>query len=566
MSNPLQRSRRRALPVRIGPRQIGGDLPPLVQSMTTTLATDLPATLAQCRELAAAGCGLVRVTAPSVAAARALGELRRALDAAGHRALPLCADVHYQPRAAYAALDHVEKVRINPGNFADRPIADWNTYDDAAFAADRQRAAATARAFFAAAAERGRAVRIGVNHGSLSDRMTLRHGNTPAGMVAAALEYCEFAESAGHRDLVISIKASLPGVMVATVRELVAALEARGTPYPLHLGVTEAGSGLEGRVIGAVGIGALIADGIGDTLRVSLTEPPCAELAPARALAGLLAAPDGNADTGAGAAWAQAGERRGGPLELNGVGLGSGHPPAVIAPDKEADLDPDRIAPVHLAPGTPLDPTAPVQLAGLRDRDDLRALCDAVRAEPRPRLIGLGDTGACPPVQAYRALSAAILTGATRHALLLHDADPDPVIGAARLGALLLDGAGDAIWLPAVPQPGPTAFAVLQATGARITRARIVSCPTCGRTTINLLALTETIKAATAHLTGLTIGVMGCVVNGPGEMADADYGLVGAGPDRLRLYRGRNVVRADLSLASAPAALLELIETDRARS
>ncbi|MFW5698523.1 MAG: flavodoxin-dependent (E)-4-hydroxy-3-methylbut-2-enyl-diphosphate synthase, partial [Planctomycetota bacterium] len=474
MSIPLARSRRRALPVRIGDRLIGGDAPVLVQSMTTTLATDLPATLAQCRELAEAGCGLIRVTAPSVAAAQALGPLRQALDAAGHGGLPLCADVHFQPRAAYAALEHVEKVRINPGNFADRPIADWNAYDDADFAADRQRAAATAGAFFAAAAERGRAVRIGVNHGSLSDRMTLRHGNTPAGMVAAALEYCDFAEAVGHRELVISIKASQPGVMVTTVRELVAALEARGIPYPLHLGVTEAGSGLEGRVAGAVGIGALIADGIGDTLRVSLTEPPLAELAPARTLAGLLAAPGGSADTGSAAAWTQTPARRGGPLALGEVVLGGGHPPAVLASTPDADLDPAQLETVRIRPGAALIPDVPVQLADLRDTDDLRALCSALRAAPHPLLIGLGDTGTCPPVQAYRALTAAILTGAAHHALLLHDTDPDPVVCAARLGALLLDGAGDAIWLPGVPQPGPTAFAILQAAGARITRARIV--------------------------------------------------------------------------------------------
>jgi (E)-4-hydroxy-3-methylbut-2-enyl-diphosphate synthase len=524
--------RRRAREVAIGNVAIGGDQPIRVQSMTTTRTQDVEATFAQAVRLVEAGCEIVRITAPTVNDAKAIGEIRRRLRARG-LTVPLVADIHFSPAAAMEAADHVEKVRVNPGNFADQKLFRVREYTDEQYQAELERIEERFAPLVLKCRERGIAMRIGSNHGSLSDRIMNRYGDTPAGMVESALEFVRIAEKHRYHDLVLSMKASNPKIMIQAYRLLVARMDAEGMDYPLHLGVTEAGLGEDGRMKSAVGIGALLDDGLGDTVRVSLTEEPEAEVPVARQLvapynAGLPGARpvDGPPERVDPYSYAR---RQASSVDL-GIPVGGGAPVAVLDPP-EAGLDPRRLDPASLA------------------------------SLPRP--VPWYDA-----VRAYRALVARLDQDRDHRPLrlALSMATTDELEVLLRLatvfGSLLCDGLGDGVGL-AAPFPAGTRerllFGVLQAAGARITRTEFVSCPSCGRTLFDLQETTERIRARTAHLKGVKIAIMGCVVNGPGEMADADFGYVGGSPGSVNLYVGKEVVDKGVPEAEAAERLVELI-------
>jgi (E)-4-hydroxy-3-methylbut-2-enyl-diphosphate synthase len=619
------RTRRISHPVMVGPVQVGGlvggrPAPLVVQSMCTTPTQDVAATVRQCIVLAEAGCRIVRITAPGVKDAAALKDIRRDFNAAGFDAIPLVADIHFMPPAAMEAIEHVEKVRVNPGNYADKKRFATVDYTDAEFSAEVERVAERFRPLVRRAKTLGRCLRIGTNHGSLSDRIMNRYGDTPLGMVESALEFVRIAESEGFRDLIISMKASNPKVMVQAYRLLTARLAGGGhVAYPLHLGVTEAGDGEDGRVKSAAGIGALLEDGIGDTIRVSLTEPPECEIPVAKALAARF---DARRDLPPPAAAPQETidpftfRRRIAEITRLGpdVPVGGGLLPRVLVPaglrdaasaKPAADLRvddavlwpllahsipgaerprtsvsatrtprPADLPLVHLKPGEPAPQAPPGSLVLLRLGDDdpagfLRRTLDAL---PDGVLVGVAEPGLIGEVRAYRLLAAVndelfaeaesrqTGTGRRRPIAIALPFITDELAIAATAGALLIDGIGDALYLPGAADPRRLAFTILQSVKARVTRADYVACPSCGRTQFDLIEVTGHIRAATGHLDGVTIAVMGCIVNGPGEMADADFGYVGSGPGKIDLYRGKELVRRNLPQAIARDELITLIK------
>src|SRR5579871_1332408 len=522
--------RRKSREVQIGNVAVGGDQPIRVQSMTTTRTQDVEATLAQTIRLVEAGCEIVRITAPTTADAKAIGEVKRRLRAMGID-VPLVADIHFSPAAALEAAEHVEKVRVNPGNFADQKFFRVREYSDEDYAAEIERIEERFTPLVLKCKQRGVAMRIGSNHGSLSDRIMNRYGDTPAGMVESALEFVRIARKHDYHDIVLSMKASNPKIMIQAYRLLVARMDEEGMdPYPLHLGVTEAGLGEDGRIKSAVGIGALLDDGLGDTVRVSLTEDPEAEIPVAQR----LVAPYNMGLPGA-EAFADVDEaldpfsyarRLSAAVELGGLVVGGGATVAVLDP-AEADVRP------------------PVDLSRLARLDQPVAWYDAVRA--------------------YRSLAA---RSGERPLHLQVNVDGDDLDVLLRtstvLGSLLCDGLGDSVGLTAqLPDDDRSRllFGVLQAAGVRITRTEFVSCPSCGRTLFDLQSTTERIASRTRHLKGVKIAIMGCVVNGPGEMADADFGYVGGSPGHVNLYVGKDVVEKGVPEAEADARLVALIKS-----
>jgi (E)-4-hydroxy-3-methylbut-2-enyl-diphosphate synthase len=613
--------------VMVGTVQVGGGAPVVLQSMCTTRTTDVAATVRQSIVMAEAGCQIVRITAPGVKDAQALKDIRRDFTAAGFAHIPLVADIHFMPAAAMEAVEHVEKVRVNPGNFADKKRFATKEYSDQEYREELERVAERFLPLVKRAKQLGRALRIGTNHGSLSDRIMNRFGDSPAGMVESALEFIRIAESEGYRDLIVSMKSSNPKVMVAAYRLLVARLRTHGTIYPLHLGVTEAGDGEDGRIKSAAGIGALLEDGIGDTIRVSLTEPPECELPVAAALARRyadwrpFAAPPAPAESVDPYAWRRrvAGIARIG----NHVPVGGGLIPRVLAPARCAPPAPRDGRPeppadavvadgqlwflqAHSIPGAercqgklagqtssalavpagqiplvhlrtnacvtpPTVPDGALVLLRLGDDDPAAALRTVLPALPETCLVGIAEPGLIGETRAYRLLAAAIEdgfraaesaaagTGKRQPIAIALPFQSDELAIATIAGGLLIDGIGDALYLPQAGDPRRLAYTVLQAVKARITRADYVACPSCGRTQFDLMEVTAHIKAVTSHLDGVTIAIMGCIVNGPGEMADADFGYVGSGPGKIDLYRGREKVRAGIPQAQARDELVELI-------
>jgi len=661
VASPFAPRRRRTRVVRVGDVALGGDEPVRVQSMTTTDTLDTAGTVDQAERLARAGCEIVRVTAPSQKEAQNLAAIRAELARRGVH-VPLVADIHYTPKAALIAAEHVEKVRVNPGNYADKKKFEVREYSDAQWGEQVERVAERFRPLVRRLKELGRALRIGTNHGSLADRIMNRYGDTPRGMVESALEFLDVCEDEGYRDVVFSMKASNAQVAIGAYRLLAARLEERrpGEPgYPFHVGVTEAGDAEDGRVKSAVGIGALLEDGIGDTIRVSLTEDPVREVPVAAALARRaearwargFPAPDPGGpfveDPYAHRRWTT--RSVGGDGTDDAAGIGGANPVRVelelgpVPADPEAaaaDLDaslarvPDLACEglcvdVHDAPERPrLDAFA----AALRARG--RDLPLAVRAESRMALecvdvaarlvlpVGalveddtlvsvargaagrgvpvewelrgtLGDVpglvdrvlaasaaggleeilvsiDAEPPVHAVRAAAARLrVQGAADVPVVLRhrrDADSEDeaaLLGAAvDLGAPLCDGIGDAVALRDFPDPGravDTAYRILQGARLRTSRTEFISCPSCGRTLFDLEETTARIKSRTAHLKGVKIAVMGCIVNGPGEMADADFGYVGSGPGTVNLFVGKDCVERHVPSAEAPDRLVEVI-------
>ncbi len=496
--------------------KIGGNAPVAVQSMTSTTTTDIEASVAQIRRIADAGADLVRLTAQGVREAEAIGQMESQVN------VPLVADIHFNPRAALAAARVVDKVRINPGNFC-RPGADI---------------AESLEPLLEICKQRGVALRIGVNHGSLSPSIMERFGDTPEGMVESAMEFIRVCAARNFHNLVVSIKASNTVVMVSTVRLLVETMSREGLEYPLHLGVTEAGDGEDGRVKSAVGIGALLRQGIGDTIRVSLSEDPEHEVPVARALLAHISA----------AATAPKIE----------VEYAPGYNP--ICPER---LPSRAIGPVG---GTQqpivwgLDeisiPTIGMDAAG---RDFSAIPADAAIILSSRHANAVGELQA-----AHHALLRAGIDNPVIMRLTYDSADPDLSIkAAADFGTLLLNGHADGIWIDAPGADVSTlALSILQATRLRISKTEFISCPSCGRTMFDLQNTLRSIKQATSHLKGLKIGIMGCIVNGPGEMADADYGYVGAAAGHVSLYRRRQCVEKNIPQEQAIEHLINLIKAD----
>jgi (E)-4-hydroxy-3-methylbut-2-enyl-diphosphate synthase len=499
-------SRRKSHAVRIGNTAVGGDNPIRLQSMTNTPTLDTQASADQILRIANAGADIVRLTAQGVNHARNLGAISEIVREKGCM-VPLVADIHFNPAAAFEAALHVEKVRINPGNFVDpgrtfRKIE----YTDSEYAEEITKIADKLVPLLNLCRERGVALRIGVNHGSLSDRIMSRYGDTPAGMVESAMEFLRICMDNNFFDVVISIKASNVGLMVNTMRLMVKAMDAENMDFPLHLGVTEAGDGEDGRVKSAVGIGTLLAEGIGDTIRVSLSEAPENEIPVARMLVNHIAkmqtvAPQCSASV-------------------------TSATPIVVGYDIDADKA-NTDCNVFAFSGVDALSQAKTKFASLANADGSKNILK----------ISYPET-----------MSA------------------DEVIVAASVdfGSVLLDGFADGIWIeaPSLAHDAQISLAlsILQATRRRITKTEYIACPGCGRTLFDLQGTLASIKKATAHLTGLKIGVMGCIVNGPGEMADADYGYVGAAKGNVSLYKSKTCVVKNIPSEDALPQLIQLIK------
>lgn len=533
--------RRPTLEVRVGNTAIGGSNPVRIQSMASTSTMDTEASVAQARRIVDAGAELVRFTAQGVREAANLGEIRRRLRESGCD-VPLVADIHFNPRAAFAAAEQVEKVRINPGNFVDpgrtfRKIE----YTDEEYAAELRRLEEALVPFLETCRANDTAIRLGVNHGSLSDRIMSRYGDTPAGMVKSAMEFLRVCRSHGFDRVVISIKASNVVVMVETVTRLVEAMDAEEMHYPLHLGVTEAGDGEDGRIKSAVGIGALLREGIGDTIRVSLSEEPEAELPVARKIMDYI-------DLMASAASVEA--PRDGRFRL-----GKG----VRRMSREIDaVGGSRVPVVPAVDG----------LTGLKEIDAEAVIAGKVDIAPDD-IILLSASGEVPGMTLEAAMNILVAEGIDNPVILRGvynglDADTVRLRASIDLGALLLKGFADGIEIVSdsltPDEASRLALAILQSARLRISHTEYIACPGCGRTLFDLQQTLARVKEATSHLKGLKIGVMGCIVNGPGEMADADYGYVGAGVGKISLYKGKECVEKNIPAEEAVSHLVELIK------
>jgi (E)-4-hydroxy-3-methylbut-2-enyl-diphosphate synthase len=567
---PFYPERRRSRVVKVGKVGIGGDNPVRVQSMITCDTMDTQACIRESMDLADVGCEIVRITAPTVKDARNLEAIRDGLQARGCD-VPLVADIHFKPDAALESAKWVDKVRVNPGNYADSKKFAVREYSDEQYAAEIGRIREKFAPLVELCRARGIAMRIGTNHGSLSDRIMNRYGDTPLGMVESALEFARLAREKDYHDLVFSMKASNPKVMIAAYRLLAARLAAEGPDwnYPIHLGVTEAGDGEDGRIKSAVGIGSLLADGIGDTIRVSLTEDSVHEIPVARELVTLLA--------GQGEGWCRAVEFSFDPfsyarratekLTTHGVPLGGEEVPRVVVTRQHYDAVAHKLSGLGDFQPELVYEDLPVIEVDPRDGQAVAELA----ARPEACLVTVKDGINLPVIAAFRLLAAKI---EARHPILLKDSlDPQPdaqtpfvrtlLAASVRLGSLLCDGIGDAVLLRTEEAPGQTlrlAYNILQAVGARIFKTDYVACPSCGRTLFNLQETTARIKAATEHLKGVKIAIMGCIVNGPGEMADADFGYVGGAPGKVNLYIGKKAVRFNIPEEEAVERLVDLIK------
>lgn len=533
--------RRPTLEVRVGNTAIGGNNPVRIQSMASTSTMDTEASVAQARRIVDAGAELVRFTAQGVREAANLGEIRRRLRESGCD-VPLVADIHFNPRAAFAAAEQVEKVRINPGNFVDpgrtfRKIE----YTDEEYAAELRRLEEALVPFLETCRANDTAIRLGVNHGSLSDRIMSRYGDTPAGMVESAMEFLRVCRNHGFDRVVISIKASNVVVMVETVTRLVEAMDAEEMHYPLHLGVTEAGDGEDGRIKSAVGIGALLREGIGDTIRVSLSEEPEAELPVARKIMDYI-------DLMATAASVEA--PRDGRFRL-GKGM--------RRMSREIDaVGGSRVPVVPAVDG----------ITGLKEIDAEAVIAGKVDIAPDD-IILLSASGEVPGMTLEAAMNVFAAKGIDNPVILRGvyngpDADTVRLRASIDLGALLLKGFADGIEIVSdaltPDNASRLALAILQSARLRISHTEYIACPGCGRTLFDLQQTLARVKEATSHLKGLKIGVMGCIVNGPGEMADADYGYVGAGVGKISLYKGKECVEKNIPAEEAVSHLVELIK------
>ncbi len=571
--------RRKTREVLVGNVGIGGDNPIRVQSMLTSDTRDAEACIKEALQLAEEGCEIIRITAQTRPIAENLEHIKAGLLKAGC-GVPIVADIHFKPDAAMEAVKWVEKVRVNPGNYSDKKKFAVREYSDAEYAEEIDRIEEDFAPLVIECQKRGRAMRIGTNHGSLSDRIMNRYGDTPLGMVESALEFARIARKHDFHNFLFSMKASNPKVMIEAYRLLVAHLDALGDDwnYPIHLGVTEAGDGEDGRIKSAIGIGSLLADGIGDTVRVSLTEdavfeiPVCYELV--KPYNQGLPAARPHVDGGAPVSYDpfsyehRASER----LVINGVDVGGGATVAVVTSRRKWDAvahKMDRLG--DFKPEIVVEDSGVIEID---PRDD--AAVEGINAATEPKLVTVKDGLDIRAIPAFRLLAARI---DARHPILLKDMldgeasaqDADFVQNllraATNIGSLLCDGIGDAVLVNGEDAPGQSfriSYNILQAAGVRIFKTDYVACPSCGRTLFNLQDTTQKIRAATGHLKGVRIAVMGCIVNGPGEMADADFGYVGGAPAKINLYVGKTAVKFNIPEHEAVDRLIDLIkEHDR---
>lgn len=529
--------RRKSSVAKVGNIEIGGENPIRIQSMNNTSTLDTEGSIAQALRIAEAGGELVRLTTQGVREAANMAAIREGLDRAGCH-VPLVADVHFNPNAAFKAAETCEKVRINPGNFVDAARTFKKLeYTDEEYAEEIEKIRQTLVPFLNVCREHGTAIRLGVNHGSLSDRIMSRYGDTPAGMVESVMEFLRICREEGFNDIVISIKASNVVVMVNTVMLLDEAMAAEGMNFPLHLGVTEAGDGEDGRIKSAVGIGTLLSHGLGDTIRVSLTEAPENEIPVAAKLRDYVCGREGHAPVKKPEEKDESSERE---LAMPTPGFEDAHYPLVVGVDFGAWPDGWHTA----------DAADEPSLYG----DNLPVAVTSVNRN-RP-----GEVASW--IDRFRALGA-------KNPVYVHfryeDADVEDVQikSGADFGPLLLGGYSSGIWVDAPliekSQQDSIALGLLQAARLRTSKTEYIACPGCGRTLFDLQSTLKKVKDATKEMVGLKIGVMGCIVNGPGEMADADYGYVGAGPGRVSLYKGKQLIEKNIPSEEAIDRLLKLI-------
>ena len=633
--DPLHYHRRKTRDVKVGNVGIGGVNPIRVQSMITCDTMDTEASIQETMELADAGCEIVRITAPTVKDARNLENIVKGLRERGCD-VPLVADIHFKPEAAMEAAKWVDKVRINPGNYADSKKFVIREYTDEQYAAELNRIRERFSPLVDLCKKRGIAMRIGTNHGSLSDRILNRYGDTPLGMVESALEFARIARELDYHDFVFSMKASNPKIMIAAYRLLVARLDELdaeeaakgrgGSPepprrlgsiaptwnYPLQLGVTEAGEGEDARIKSAIGIGSLLADGIGDTIRVSLTEDSPHEIPVARELVRLFGR-DGERQSAIRNPQSAISfdpfsyqRRATETLAVGGIGdagqrirLGGTELIRVVVRQTNFDKIAHKID--RMGDYKPEIVYEAADIVEVDPRDDT-ALAK-VNSESRPQFVTVRDDVELPVIAAFRMLATKLQP---RHPILLKDTlghrttendearmtnnDRRPnermtksgsgfvipssldirhssflntlLTASTNIGSLLCDGIGDAILVQGEEAPGQAlrlSYNILQAAGSRIFKTDYVACPSCGRTLFNLQTTTAKIKAATLHLKGVKIAIMGCIVNGPGEMADADFGYVGGAPGKVNLYVGKTAVKFNIPEAEAVDRLKDLI-------
>lgn len=689
----LHTIRRATHEVMVGSVGVGGTHPVRVQSMTTSDTQDIAATVKQSIALAEVGCEIIRITAPNVPAAQCLKPIREQFTAAGFGHIPLVADIHFLPAAAMEAVEHVEKVRVNPGNYADKKKFAVREYSDSDYDVELQRLHDSFTPLVKRAKTLGRALRIGTNHGSLSDRIMNRYGDTPLGMVESALEFLRIAESHSYKQIVLSMKSSNPKVMIEAYRLLVQRMAQENMHYPLHLGVTEAGDGEDGRIKSAIGIGSLLLDGLGDTIRVSLTEDSVYEIPVAQALANkamslwqptspAIPAPTTDAQRDSIDPFHFT-RRTTASLALSPTSLvGPEQPPRVIVRAPSVATLAETIAQLSspklidtpaegilvslantadlasaaqtirattttaffvldLAPtlttadieknfpaassasaplGTPLvllrkfsatDSSALKTWADFtRARStflaceiapaDITALADTLQPLGDDRLLftlssileSTSDSAFTPAplvngqwsfrdrvpaghaVGRYRQLAEALRRLGSRSPIWIRNTAATAIRGdnsflsrllesAILTGSLLCDGLGDLVSIETEPdstRATKLAYNVLQGAGARISKTEFVSCPSCGRTLFDLQTTTQRIRALTGHLKGVKLAIMGCIVNGPGEMADADFGYVGGAPGKINLYVGKTCVKYNIPQAEADQRLIDLIK------
>ncbi|EMY78807.1 putative 4-hydroxy-3-methylbut-2-en-1-yl diphosphate synthase [Leptospira weilii serovar Ranarum str. ICFT] len=644
---PFGYQRRKTREVKVGDVKVGGDNPIAIQSMINSDTTDTFGSVKQILELERAGCEIVRLTVPSQADADNLPSIRQELKKAGSK-VPLVADIHFTPSVAMKAVEYVEKVRINPGNFADKKKFAVRDYTDSQYEDELGRISEIFIPLVLRCKELGVAMRIGTNHGSLSDRIMNRYGDTPQGMVESALEFIRIAESLGYYDIIVSMKASNPQVMVQAYRMLAARFNELKMDYPLHLGVTEAGDGKDGRIKSAIGIGSLLEDGLGDTIRVSLTEDPVLEVPVAK----LLADKFNNRITNSESAKGYSEFRNpfsyerfySSPIHIGKFEAGDSHPVRVetVLPfensnsflanvarlyqyGKSLSIEPESILvdsplpnqleeiakaaatfeiPVGILlaknvslneklqkelkrfPKIVFDPFLQFQdgeemLSFLKERQHAGLYTEIhTSAEKIESLKGLPDTlvergiknvlfsiESKEILHDYRKLGN--ILSRYEFPILLHGSfsDPEEALydSAIGIGGLLIDGIGDLVRIKTpeikdIEETFQLSYDLLQGTRLRLTKTEYISCPSCGRTLFDLQETTARIKSRTGHLKGVKIAVMGCIVNGPGEMADADFGYVGAGPGKVHLYRGKEIVMKNVPSEVADEKLVELIK------
>ena len=618
-------SRFKTRQIRIGDLLLGGDAPIRVQSMTTTDTLDTMATVEQSIRMIEAGCELVRITAPSIKEAENLKNIKQEIRNRGFQT-PLVADIHFTPNAAELAARIVEKVRVNPGNYADKKKFEHIDYTDLTYEAELDRIRQRFTPLVKICKEYGTAMRIGTNHGSLSDRIMSRYGDSPQGMVESAMEFLKIAEENNYYDIVLSMKSSNTQVMVQAYRLLVSRMMEEGMSYPLHLGVTEAGEGEDGRIKSATGIATLLEDGLGDTIRVSLTEDPEFEIPVAKTLVERYSNRSGHTPIPASLSWPinpYAYTKRS--TETFG-NIGGEQVPRVIADLSNHEIDtPAKLFALGYAYSIPLDKwnikdaacdyiyvgsnqpnfeipgtlgiiqdysnweagrlgrfplilankyvdlTAPQQLHFVLARiEDIQgALLMKLKQEQAVLIIETANAHAMPEL---RRIVVELMLGELKTPVIFKrqiksdDLASFQIHAGADLGGLLIDGLGDGIWLHSetksisVNEVNQTAFGILQAARVRISKTEYISCPSCGRTLFDLQETTAKIRKRTDHLKGLKIGIMGCIVNGPGEMADADFGYVGTGAGKITLYKGKEVVKRNVPSENAVDELINLIK------